>query len=153
MGQPWGVLGDPWGALGVLGGSLGILGGSLGVPGGSLGSPWGSLGGPWGVFWGPWGTLGGPWDPPSVFPGPCGATGGMGGVPDMVFRPDLGGDSVRYAPPLKRGAADLIASRIPPGQIGSLEAKYTSIWNTSIQYTSIQVYKYIGIQVYERLVA
>ena len=43
----------------------------------------------------------------------------MGGVPDMVFRLDLGGDSVRYAPPLKRGAADLIASRIPPGQIGT----------------------------------
>ena len=119
LGEPWG----PLGGLGVLGGSLGILGGSLGVPGGSLGSPWGSLGGPWGVLGGPWGTLGGPWDPPSVFRGPVGATGGMGGVPDMVFRPDLGGGFVRYAPPLKRGAADLIASRIPPGQrpIGVLD--------------------------------
>ncbi len=96
---------------------MGILGGSLGVPGGSLGSPWGSLGGPWGVLGGPWESLGSPWGPPSVFVGPPGATGGMGGVPDMVFRPDLGGGPVRYAPPLKRGAADLIASRIPPGQI------------------------------------
>ncbi len=34
----------------------------------------------------------------------------------MVFRPDLGGGLVRYAPPLKRGAADLIASRMPPGR-------------------------------------
>ena len=98
LGGPWGILGGPWG---------------------SLGGPWGSLGGPWGVLGGPWGTLGGP----SVFRGPVGATGGMGGVPDMVFRPDLGGDPVRYAPPLKRGAADLIASRIPPGQrpIGVLD--------------------------------
>ena len=54
-----------------------------------------------------------------------------------------------------------IASRIPPGQIGSPVYKYTvytyTVYKyTSIQvykYTSIQVYKYIGIQVYKRLVA
>ena len=87
----------------------------------SLGAPWGVLGGPWAVLGGSWGVLGGPWGVlgalQAFFLNPTGATGGMGGVPDMVFRPDLGGDSVRYAPPLKRGAADLIASRIPPGQI------------------------------------
>ena len=118
------LLGTP---RGVSGGPFGGLGGELEDLGRPWGAPWGHLEVPWGVLGGSWGVLGGPWEVlgalQAFFLNPTGATGGMGGVPDMVFRPDLGGGPVRYAPPLKRGAADLIASRIPPGQrpIGVLD--------------------------------
>ena len=102
-----------WGPRGP-GGGPGAAGGGPGDPrahrGGARGrkrSLGGSFGGPWGVL----GAL------KTFLSNPTGATGGMGGVPDMVFRPDLGGGPVRYAPPLKRGAADLIASRMPPGRV------------------------------------